>query len=369
MVLADAQSVEQRLPACGRLVGREGACLLLALRHLGDALILSAFVRVLQVSNPRLAIDVLGRPQLREVVNSRCKIRNFIEAEFPVFGSHRRDSATIIKAIKAMGEVRNAGYTFCMNVIGDVREGLIGRLSGATWNVAPIWSPGHPFKEKMTDRGAAWFANSGIAIPRNLVSYYDSLSFLASGLGLPDPFERPAKQTFTGMSAGRIKISLHPGASHPSKRWPSAKWKELMERLHQRGFEMQLLGSRDEKQALSDDYAYEIQTFGIQMVTAGISDLLAAISRSSLLIGMDSLSSHAAFSCSVRSVVLHGPSDPRIMTPPNAVSLSAGSSCERFPCNYSYPCKGSAHEYVCCRGIEVDSVMAAVDSIFAGIGE
>ena len=369
MVLERSQPAERKLPPCGSLVNRDGACLLVAVRHLGDAVILSSFVRALQSSNPRLAIDILGRPQLIEVVNARCKVRNFIEAEFPAFGHHRRDRATVMSAVKTMGKVRRSRYAFCINLVGDVREGLIGKLSGAAWNIAPIWSSGHPFKKKMTDRGAAWFANCGIAIPETLVSYYDSLSFFANRLGLPDPFARQSTREGPKLAGRKAWVSLHPGASHPSRHWPSSKWKELMERLDQRGFKMQLLGSVNERQSLLDQYSDEIHRFGIHMVTAGVTDLLAALSQSDLLIGMDSFSAHAAFSCSVPAIVLNGSSDQRIMTPPNALPLSAGSLCNKFPCNYSYSCEGSAQEYICCRGIEVSSVMTAVDSIIAGTGE
>ena len=334
----------------------------------GTDCIASTFIKALQIRNPSLAIDVLGRPQLKEIITSTCSVRQFIEIDLPVFGHHRRDMASTWRACHTIHQLRVKRYDLCFNLVGDIRENLIGKLSRAHWNIAPIWMPGHIFKDKMTDSGAKWFANSGIEIPALLLNYYDSLSFFAHRLGLPDPFA-PAKvlgsKGFQG-DQKRMRVSLHPGASHPSRHWPSAKWRELISRLHERGCEIKLIGARDEAIRLRGEYGAEIDRFGIEIVTEDIPRFLAAISDSDLLIGMDSLSAHAAFASSTKSVVLNGSSDPRIMTPPGSVPLSAGDQCKFFPCNYQYPCKGGDREYVCCREIAVDSVVAAVDSLIGG---
>lgn len=352
-------------PECGKLRGRQGSCLVLMLRHLGDALICSTFIRALRAQNPDLAIDVLGRPQLKELVTPLCDVREYMDGEFPVFGHHRRDFQSTRCALRTIRHLRRKKYNFCINLIGDVREALIGRLAGPKWNIAPVWPPRHVFKKKMTDRYATWFENCGISIPEHLVSYYDSMSFFARRLGLDDPFIRPGPEKDANAIAPpkKYRVSLHPGASHPSRHWPRAKWKDLMSRLHARGYEMQLFGSGQERASLLAEFGDQIAEFEIGLVTDGFSEMLSALAESDLLIGMDSLSTHAAFFTSVRSVVLNGSSDPRIMTPPSAVPLSAGHLCTMFPCNYSYPCQGGAQEYVCCREISVESVLVAVDSI------
>jgi ADP-heptose:LPS heptosyltransferase len=355
-------------PPCGPLVNRQGACLILVLRHLGDALITCAFIRALQSQNPSIAIDVLGRPQSRDLVCSLCRVHEYIEVEFPVFGHHRRDASTLRRTAGAMRQVRRHRYDFCINLIGDVRESAISRLTAAKWNIGPLWGHGHLFKKKMTDKCAGWFLNCGIKIPPDLAGYYDSLSFLARSLGLADPFKTESACLTHCKSQGAkpFTISLHPGASHPSRHWPKSKWRELIAGLHRKGYEMQLLGSKHERGELVDNYGTEIHEFGVKVITGGFGDLLAALSNSDLLVGMDSLAAHAAFATSVRPVVLHGSSDPRIMTPPGGVPLSAGNLCSSFPCNYQYPCRGGDREYVCCREISVSSVLTVVDSAFAG---
>jgi ADP-heptose:LPS heptosyltransferase len=365
MSLRSQEAANSFDPESGKLVERRGSCLVLMLRHLGDALISSTFVRALRFHNPHLAIDVLGRPQTKELVTSRCDVREYLEADFPFFGHHHRDLEAIRGAFQTVRHLRSRRYQFCINLIGDVREALIGRLIRPKWNIAPIWPSGHAFKKKMTDSCATWFENCGISIPPDFVSYYDSLSFFASCLGLADPFTHniPQSRTKTPGAPPKYRVSLHPGASHPSRHWPQAKWRELMRRLHERGYEMQLFGSRHERNDLLSDYGTQIAEFGIVVVTEGFSELLLELSKSDLLVGMDSLSAHAAFSSSVRSVVLNGSSDPRIMTPPTGVPVSAGHLCNMFPCNYRYPCKGGPNEYVCCREISVESVLIEVDSI------
>lgn len=359
----DSPVMEFPKSPCAPLINQEGRCLILAFRHLGDAVITSSWIRALKRDIPLLKIHVLGRPELREVFTARCTIETYHTINLPVFGHHRRNLNSILAAFGSMRRLRQYRYDFCINLVGDTRENLIGRLIGSRWNIAPIWSPGHLFKEKITDTGAGLLANCGIAIPTRIKNYYEALDFFGQRLGLQpiqwsDPKSRSGQ---TSGSASTARIALHPGASHPSRRWPVARWKELMRQLHGRGCRMELLGSPVEEKHLRETYQHEIEQLHLEVITTGMPEFFAALRGADLLIGMDSLSAHAAYSMGTRSVVMNGSSDPKIMTPPGSVPLSAGHLCPLFPCNYAYLCREQESPYVCCRGIEVPEVLKAVD--------
>ena len=349
-------------PPCGLVSNRSGSCLILSLRHMGDVVISTGFIRALQKANPNLSVDVLGRPELNEVFAAMCPVRQYVEIDLPVFGHHRKDRAAMRAAFSVIVKLRRHRYDYCVNLIGDVRECFVGWLLKSTWNIAPIWGNGHLYKDKMTDRFAPLFVNCGVVIPGEIESYYDSLTYFAGKLGLSDLDWQHARQRVE-CAGSRCCIALHPGASHPSRHWPVAKWKQLMNKLYARGNDLVLFGAPRECGRLRADFADEIQDLKMAVVAGDIARFRDNLSQVDLLIGMDSFSVHLAHALSLQTVVLNGSSDPRILAPPGSIGISAGHLCEDYPCNYKYPCKSQTHEYICCRGIEVDAVIDAVEQL------
>ncbi len=346
----------------GILSNRKGSCIVLLMRHLGDAVIASGVINSLHRHSPNLAVDVLGRPGLEQVITSFSSIREYVGADFPVFGHHRRDIATLSATFHTMRMIRKSRYDYCINLIGDVRENLIGVLTGAKWNIAPVWERGHLFKRKMTDTGAAWLTNCGIFIPSTHSSFYDSMQYFANQLGLSELEWRRISDR-KDRTEGRTTVALHPGASHASRHWPEDRWRALLRELHLQGYKVRVLGSPLERSGLLVAFGKEIADQGIEIVTEEVPGFVSCLASADVLIGMDSFSVHAAYALGVPVVVLNGSADPSILTPPGGAVTSAGHLCKHFPCYYKYPCQGTDGEYICVRGIEVSAVMNALDSL------
>jgi len=215
------------IPPCGILSGREGSCIVLSMRQLGDAVIGSGFINSLRRSNPKMTIDVLGLPRLEEAVRCFGAVRDFIHVNFPVYGHHRRDISALKETFHAIRMVRARKYDYCINLIGDLRENAIGILTGAKWNIAPVWERGHLFKRKMTDTGAALLTNCGIIIPAAYPGFYESMRYLANELGLAG-LEWPRAPRREEQSKDGITIAIHPGASHPSRHWLVDRWQAVI---------------------------------------------------------------------------------------------------------------------------------------------
>jgi len=352
----------REIPPCGILSGREGSCLVLSLRHLGDAVIGAGVINSLQRHNPNMAIDVLGRPGLEEVIRTFSPTREYIGVEFPIFGHHRRDPGTLATTWRTVRMVRKRKYDFCINLIGDTRENAIGILTGAKWNVAPVWESGHLFKRKMTDTGAARLTNCGIVIPAIHANFYESMQYFTRRLGLGELERRSVSDRKRGADEG-VTVALHPGASHPSRHWPEDKWRVLIRELHGRGYNIKMLGARGERDLLLARFGREISDHDIELVTEDVPRFVSCLAATDVLIGMDSFSVHAAYAVGVPIVVLNGSADPSILTPPGGMVTSAGHLCKQYPCYYKYPCQGTGSEYVCVRGIEVSAVLNALDGI------
>ena len=338
-----------------------GRCLILFMRHMGDTVITCGFVNSLRRRYPEMRVDILGRPDLREVCAAFSSFDEYIGVDFPVYGHHRRGLSDVKHALQAMLAVRRKHYTYCVNLVGDVRENLIGWMTGAQWKISPAWSQGHMFARKITP-GMSWISNCGIEIPVEYRNYYDSLEYLAArlGLGKPEWHRRTARKR---ARAEPPIVALHPGASHPSKRWETDKWKTLIRDLKTRGFRMTLLGSPAERGDLFAAFDQEIRDGAVEVRTSDLAGMLEAVGEADLLVGMDSFSVHVAYAAGVPVVILHGSSDPGVINPPGGIELSAGNLCDVFPCHYKYPCKNSEGEYRCVRGIKTGEVVNAVGTL------
>ncbi len=358
----DLGMIDDRIQNFTALPKAGGSCLILLMRHLGDAVIASGVINALHRHNPSMTVDILGWPELKGVATSFSHFGEYIEIDLPVFGHHRKNLTALRTSFRAIRLVQRRDYDYCINLVGDIRENLIGRVTGAKWNIAPVWERGHLFKNKMTDRNAGWLANRGIRIPAAYANYYDSLQHFAKQLGLQSLEWRTPPVLKEGR-AGVRTIALHPGASHASRHWPKGRWKALIRELHAHGYSIKALGAPSERDGLLTIFCEEIADCRIEVSTEEMPGLLLSLSEADVLIGMDSFSVHAAYALGVPVVVLNGSADPSIMTPPGGMVISAGHLCKQFPCYYGYPCRRTESEYICVRGIEVSMVMTALEAI------
>lgn len=334
--------------------------LILSLRHLGDAVVLAGVVNGLRANRNDVEIDILGRRDLQAVTEQFCRIRNYIPVEFPFFGHHKKTVVSTLDAVRTVRALRSRKYDACLNLTGDVRENFVAWTTGAGVTAAPVWPKGHPFRRHIRMVPLPALLTDPIPIADSARGYYAGMeSFVqqAGGARLCWPDIR-----LSAPMEGQV-IALHPGASHDSKRWPTDKWKQLIRILTAEGYRMRLYGSRNEDTALRREYSAEIADCGVEVTTGEIPDFLASLSGAALLVGMDSFSVHAAHSLGTPAVVLHGPYDPSVMTPPSGVPLSAGNLCPNFPCYKGWACNNAAAKYVCVKGIEVADVAAAVRAI------
>jgi ADP-heptose:LPS heptosyltransferase len=339
-----------------------GRCLVLFMQRLGDAVIASGFVNTLHKRYPEMPIDILGRPGLREVCATFTSFQEYFGIDLPFWGAHRKSYSDVMSALRTIRAIRRRKYSYCINLIGDIRENLVGRMTGARWRVAPVWSPGHPFAQLITPGNARWMTNCGIRIPAEYSSYYESMSVLARQLGMGD-IEWPRHLARQQDGEKPVTVAIHPGSSHPSKQWGAAKWKNLIRDLDSRGYQTVFVGSPEERAFLLEEFSQEIRDCGSGVWTSDVSGLATFVSSVDALVGMDSFSAHVAHSVGVPAIVLHGSTEVGIMDPPDSIGLSAGHLCKFFPCHYKYPCKGTEGEYCCSRGIETSEVVDALLSV------
>jgi heptosyltransferase-3 len=336
------------------------SCLVLSMRHLGDAVILSGMINSLEQRNPKMIVDVLGRAQLEEVTRKFCSVQEYFGLDVPFYGHHRRDYSAIRHAIRQIIKIRGRKYDCCINVMGDIRENFLGWLTNAKNVVAPGWLKKHPFHRHIRSWNFLSFANYQVPIPNTISGYYDSIAYFARQLDLPALSWSPSVLEKQKKNRAPV-IALHPGASHASKQWSPEKWRGLINELQKKDCRLLLFGSSDEEEILRREFHDEIEQHHLECKIGGIGDFLNSLLSADVLVGMDSFSVHAAHALGIPTVVLHGPFDPKVMTPPSSIPLSAGHYCEHFPCYNGQSCRNIHNQYVCVRAIDVADVLNAVE--------
>jgi heptosyltransferase III len=342
-------------------------CLILSMRHLGDAVIVAGLVNAIREQYSSTAVDVLGREELRDVTNAFCSVREYIPIDIPLFGHHRKNAPACLNALYKLYLARRQHYDCCINLMGDVRENLIGRIVCAGEILAPRWPYGHRFRKHIRQVDVPRALDGCIDIDESTVGYYAAMDLFAQQLGL-GRLCWPERHYTRRQPHSRPIVGIHPGASHPSKQWLLEKWKTLILRLTEKGYEVEIFGSPPEAATLSKEYLVEIERFGLKVISRDFRGFLGALRELDVLVGMDSFSVHAAHALGVPAVVLHGPFHPTVMTPPAGIPVSAGCRCGFFPCYKGKSCANTAETYICVQGIEVDTVTQSVEAIIARQG-
>ena len=150
-------------------------------------------------------------------------------------------------------------------------------------------------------------------------------------------------------------VVVHPGASAPSRQWPVERYAAVAQRLHRSGREVVVTGSQAESSLCSA----LIRQAGLP-ATADLSgrldlaELSALVAASALVVCGDTGVAHLASAYATPSVLLFGPTSPKLWGPPTAgphTVLWRGSS-------------GDPHAATVDPGllaIGVDEVLAATD--------
>jgi heptosyltransferase-3 len=111
-------------------------------------------------------------------------------------------------------------------------------------------------------------------------------------------------------------IAIHPGSGSARKNWPIANWIRLISDLLNRGVQITLVGGeadREQIAALRDQFRKDPLSFAIDWPLRELGALVA----DTIFIGHDSGISHLAAASGARSLLLFGPTDPKIWEPRN----------------------------------------------------
>jgi heptosyltransferase III len=335
--------------------------------NLGDAVISTALIETIASGLPTAQIDVVTRPEMGQIFAHNPSVHGVFTGRFPM-GSVRDFGLKEMLALPLLlNRLRGRGYTDVINLAGDFREEILGKLVSHGDNWSPEWSADHPCS-KVIRRSAIDIANRPIFIPANRPNIYDAAWIMGTAVsgaaGERSALYTPDKKKIAWNPIENA-IGIHPMASQPWRRWEMGKWQFLARYLVAQEMNVYVFGAPSETEELHR-YFDSLDSSRIKIVTGCLSDCFTAISRLRVLLCHDSFASHAAFALGVPIILLNGANDAAAWAPPGAVVLAAGPGLTCYPCYNRPTCFGSSDEYACIGRIEIDSVIKAVWDVLKG---
>lgn len=143
--------------------------------------------------------------------------------------------------------------------------------------------------------------------------------------------ERAAQQAERKLGAP-VAVLIHPGSGSRRKIWPIAKWIQLIRDFLNRGVRIGIVGGEAdyrEVARLRDHFRTDL-SFVVDWPLRELAALLA----SRVFLGHDSGISHLAAASGAHSLLLFGPSNPKVWAPKNAnarILLAPDGDLDQFP--------------------------------------
>jgi len=198
---------------------------------------------------------------------------------------------------------------------------------------------------------------------------------LASALGLstgaparlvvagPRREEARRRLASTGRDEARPLVALHVGGGWPTKRWPVAHARALVERLASAGAQVLLVGGEADQER-AREIAAAAPGSSLDRAGASVADTVAELSLAAAAVGLDSGLSHAGVALGIPTVLLFGPNDPASVEPvAHARLVTQPLPCR--PCNRAGKVRCPEGHHRCMQDTTPEQVLAALDVLGA----
>lgn len=271
---------------------------------LGDFLLTLPAVRMLKQGLPKAAVEVLGyRPIIDLAVKAGAadRVRSIEHAPLARFFV---PGAELDKDWCAYFQSFDVIFTFLHDPEGIFRANL--ERTGAQTIFQGAW--------KVSDDPAEGHATEQLAhVCQRLALFLED----------PAPVLRPPRPAYE-----RRGLAIHPGSGSPRKNWPRERWAEagpLLARLVPSGEELVVVSGEAEDEWI-DEWLRDWRGLPVRHLRhAPLGDLADILAGCRAFVGHDTGITHLAAACGIPSLVLFGPTDPRVWAPrnPNCTAFRA----------------------------------------------
>lgn len=281
------------------------AVLLIAMRQIGDVLLITPLLRSLRRAWPRTRIDVLvfankggvleGNPDCNEVISV---------SEKPDLTEYRHLARRIWRR-----------YDLAVNTLAGDRPHLMALLA-ARQRIGPIYERNwKSLWKRAVNREWLWLDNVSTHTVIQNLALLDCLGITPCYEVVP-PHDPAAETTLDALLPFRWReipyAALHLQPNWRYKQWSQEGWRILMAHLAERGLRVVLTGGPNtEEMALAQAMAQILPATVTSLAgQVGFGVLSRLLTEAACYVGPDTAMTHLAAACGVPTLALYGPSNP-----------------------------------------------------------
>jgi ADP-heptose:LPS heptosyltransferase len=328
--------------------------------QLGDLLCAVPALRTLRKAFPNAQISLVGLPWARSFVQRfSCYLDEFIE--FPGYPGLPERDPDISRIPSFFEKMQSRHFDFAVQLHGSGSYvnsiiSLFGAGISAGFYEPGTWCPDlswfFPFPER------------GHEIER-LLNLFERLGLPIENPDLEFPITSQDEREFffipsAAFLGGRNYVCLHPGSRLLTRRWIPERFAEVADSLADRGFEIVLTGSEDERAVVSlVSGCMRSPHFNVVGQTS-LGSLAYLLKNADLLVSNDTGVSHVAAAVGCPSVIVNTGSDSSRWRPldhQRHASVSFDVPCR--PCSYMR----CPIDQPCASGVSVSAVLEEAEQI------
>ncbi len=280
---------------------------------LGDIIHALPVLHALRQHDPDAVIDWLVNDSFAAMIRDLPQLNDVILFERNRFRSFGKSASATRDFFRFAGDLRRRRYDVAVDLQGLFRSGLLTYATRA------------PKRIGFTNaREGAWlFYNQRVAVPdpdahavdRNMLiaaAVVDPVDAIQFDLALTEDEHSHADKLLTdaGIDPGEPFIAVMPGARWETKRWPPARFSQLIDRLHADGHRCILLGAPDETdlcRAIAESCTASPPSLAGK---TSLRQLTAVLDRAAVVLTHDSGPMHIADAVDTPLVAICGPTNP-----------------------------------------------------------
>lgn len=316
-------------------------------RAFGDAVIKNGLINALGEKYPTVQIDILTKKEYKELFQGNIHIKNIYFFDLP---RPAVKSLKLFSLVKVIVGLHKKKYDLCLDTVGDFRERFILKMISWKHTLSVNRPMGHPANWEI--RRLFSPVTQMIEIPLTVVNIYEQHSYILHYFGVDRRLATEVK------IKGRANvIGLHPFASRACKMWEWQKWEALIQKLlATTEMSLWIFCMPGQKQVLQTHLKNVIVNQRIKIKAVPLLDFMKLLGNVKLLIGLDSLSVHAAFAMGTPNIMLCGSNYYDLWKTPLTEVVSCGNECAFWPCLNVPKCEDGVDKYICMQNIQIEVV-------------
>jgi len=288
--------------------------------HIGDVVLATPLLRALRSRYPRAHISLLGKRHAEELLMHSGLVDEVIVFDFPWTATEkkyqlRRYDRQSFRALVA--RLRSGRFDLTIDSRMDIRSNLVTYLSGAPKRIGYRFGGGSflltdalPADPDAHHKVDDWLALLGPldeaeAAASNFRRDTETAA-LKPLLRLSDAERELAREKFRshGVDPGDLIIGVHPGASHPRRRWPLARFAAVAESLRS-NYAARIVVFVD-----PSGWGADMPVHDGAFIRSSLRELMAAVAECDLLLCNDSGPMHIADALGIPVVAVFTTGNP-----------------------------------------------------------